>query len=60
MKLISCESCGVVLDLDRLDFPSHWWTEDGEVDTTKAIWDSDTMSYVPFIRCPVCNSEVTE
>lgn len=60
MKLISCKECGIVLNLDRLEFPKNWWNEDGEVDTSKAIWDSDTMSYVPYVRCPVCNSEVIE
>ena len=60
MKLISCETCGIVLDLDKVEFPENYWDEDGSIDTNKAIWDSRTMSHVPFIRCPVCQSEIIQ
>lgn len=58
MNLISCDSCGVVLDKNKLRFPEDIWTEDGCVDMTKAVWkDKD---HKPFVPCPVCKEPVTE
>lgn len=52
MNLISCNKCGVVLDQNKLNFPSDIYLDDGSVNMEKAAWDGD--DYVPKVDCPVC------
>jgi len=56
INLVSCDNCGVVLDASKLDFPDDIYRDDGGIDTGKATWDGD--DYVPFVKCPVCQSKV--
>ena len=55
VHLISCDECGVVLDLDKLTVPDIF-LEDGCIDTNVAVWDGE--HYVPIVQCPVCNSKI--
>jgi hypothetical protein len=57
MDLISCDHCGVVLDAQKLDFPWDIYVN-GEIDDSKAVWDSDAHEYVAFVACPVCDHSV--
>jgi hypothetical protein len=52
MNLISCDNCGVVLDAEKIDFPSSIY-KDGEVDESRAVWNKETRDFTPFTRCPV-------
>jgi len=55
MNLISCENCGVVLDLSRIEMPDIE-DEDRNVNTEIAAWvDRD---YVPTIVCPCCKGRI--
>jgi len=56
MKIISCEYCGVLVDADRIKFPSESaiWLENGTADETKSVWDDYMEDYVPATWCPVC------
>ena len=57
MNLISCNSCGVVLDAGVLNFAGVvTQTEAGHTDD--AVWDGD--DYVPSVPCTVCKEKVTE
>jgi len=56
MNLTSCDSCGVVLDKDMLDFPNDIYFDNGSVDTTLAEWDGD--NWVAFAECPVCSQHI--
>lgn len=56
MNLISCDNCGVVLDVNKLDFPDDLILEPGITDMSKAIWIGD--KYVSYINCPVCRSSI--
>jgi hypothetical protein len=58
MNLISCESCGVVLDKDRLYFPKNIENDDGSIDMAKAEWDGDL--WVAKVPCPVCEHAVLD
>lgn len=54
MNLVSCEYCGVVVDIDRLDFPDINEGTDSLVDD-KAAWDGE--KYVSSLPCPVCKTD---
>ena len=60
MNLISCESCGVVLDAEKLPFPKEdeWLDKDGILrhDTTGYIGD---CQWAPKTQCPVCKADIT-
>ena len=47
MNLISCENCGVVLDLSRIEMP--------EIEDEDWVVNRD---YVPTIMCPCCQSRI--
>lgn len=55
VHLISCDECGVVLDLDKLTVPNIF-LEDGCIDTNVAMWDGE--HHAPTVQCPVCNSKI--
>lgn len=59
VNLISCNSCGVVLDANKLSFPSDTeiWGPDG-LDLTKGAWSRELRDNVPFVNCPVCKHEI--
>jgi len=56
MKIISCEYCGILVDADRIKFPSESdiRLESGAADETKSVWDDFFEDYVPAAWCPVC------
>jgi RNA polymerase-binding transcription factor DksA len=60
MNLVACESCGVVIDKERLNFPTYHDLRDdqGEYDDTKAMWNGD--NWVAFVKCPVCENPIPE
>lgn len=60
MNLISCDSCGVVLDQDKLTFPTEeeLFDENGTMLTDKAAWTG--MGVSPIIPCPVCGNPIKE
>jgi len=58
MNLISCEECGVVIDVGRLYFPHDIYKDDGTIGDDLAVWDGE--DYVAYLPCPVCNSPVTK
>ena len=59
MKLSSCDDCGVVLDLDKIPFPTSLYTEEG-IDDTKAGYNQNKGEYCAYIRCPVCDRVIYE
>jgi len=56
MNLTSCDSCGVVLDTQKMDFPVEIYDEDGAVITENAEWNGNGFS--PKTKCPVCNGSI--
>lgn len=58
MNIASCDSCGVLLDKDKLKFPEEIHKEDGDVDRSKGAWSREKEGFVPFVNCPVCGAEV--
>jgi len=55
MNLISCENCGVVLDLSRIEKPDIE-DEDGGVNRDVAAWVCG--DFVPTIVCPCCQGSI--
>ena len=51
MHLVSCDNCGVVIDLDKIGVPDPY-----DCPIEKKVWDGD--GYVPAVECPVCKSKV--
>jgi len=58
MEIVSCNSCGVVLDKYKLDFP-YIYFPDGTVNHNAARWDDEEEAYVSIVDCPVCGGEIT-
>ena len=58
MNLKSCNGCGVVLDKDKLQFPTELYDRDMGVDEKRAIWNGD--AWVAVVPCPVCASPILE
>lgn len=58
MNLISCDGCGVVFDKSKLGFPSCIEKKDGSIDMKNVFWDG--WSFVPFVKCPVCDSHILD
>ncbi len=60
MKLISCESCAVVLNLDELwgyKSQDYIYNKDGSFNDNHVIWDD--CAYTIAIKCPVCKEKVS-
>jgi hypothetical protein len=58
MNLVSCEGCGIVVDLNRRSFDQEIYDQDGSVIDGKAAWNGDR--YVPTIPCPVCGEDIAD
>jgi primosomal protein N' len=56
MRLISCENCGIVIDIDRIKEPLIY-NEDGTVDISKCRWDG--VNHIPTIECPCCKKNIS-
>ena len=55
MNLTSCDSCGVVLDKKKLQFPDLR-NEDGSYDLKKCQWTGN--GFAPIVPCPVCKEPI--
>jgi hypothetical protein len=62
MNLQSCDSCGGVLDADKLIFPDqkHWWREGGTYDESMSAWDSWSITQRAKISCFACGADILE
>lgn len=58
MNLISCDHCGVVLDKDKLHFPTYIFHDDSSIDPKKGTWSDSKKAWVPFVSCPVCDEVI--
>ena len=52
MNLLSCDGCGVVLDVDKIGIPDIHNEDDIGYNIEVAMRVEDR--YVPGIKCPVC------
>lgn len=58
MNLISCGTCGVVLDKDKLNFPDIIDPDDYTIDTEKAVWNGE--DFISKVNCPICKNDILE
>lgn len=58
MNITSCESCGVVVDKNRLSFPYDIRGDDGVIRDDRAMWLNG--DFVAFVPCPVCQDPIPE
>ena len=60
MRLKSCDNCGIVLDISKIEIPNKdkMYDENAETNYEFANWSSSKQCIVPMIRCPVCKSEI--
>lgn len=58
MRLVSCDSCGVFLDVGKLHFPpvSKMFGDDGCIDEALACYVQEISDYRPKVDCPVCRA----
>ena len=58
MNLTSCDSCGIVLDLDKIDIhsPEECFDKDDVIIDSRVIWESDSCFVA--IPCPCCKEKV--
>ena len=57
MNLISCQYCGVVIDVDRIEEPDIW-DDDNEVIDKNCIWIY-CVGFESAINCPCCDEKIT-
>jgi ribosomal protein S27E len=57
MNLIACDSCGVVLDAEKLPFPEDYYNSDRS-DRQKYQWCFKRSERVPYVACPVCQGDI--
>ena len=60
MNLISCGECGVVLDKNKLEFPSEDEAYDygGSINLSVAGYCQDRKGYFTKVQCPVCRGDI--
>ena len=58
MNLLSCNSCGVVLDKDKLIFPDTHNHDSQELIKENAEWNGE--KHVSIISCPACDGIIRE
>lgn len=58
MKLISCNSCGAVLDQDKLKFAHDMYDSDNCIDDDVAGYDDTRKGFNLYVPCPVCQERV--
>ena len=56
MNLTSCDNCAVLLDKDKLEFPSIYGDNDEILDF--AVWYGN--DYVSVVDCPICKYPIKE
>lgn len=54
MNLLSCDGCGIVMDLDKIPIPDIHNEDDVGYNTEVAMYTGER--YVPGIKCPVCQT----
>jgi len=60
MWLISCDTCGVVLDMNKRSFPEKWDSDTGDPIEGASKWDNERHMFVAILPCPVCGNNITE
>ena len=55
MNIISCGTCGVLLDKNKLKFPEISYDEDASEST---MWNG--YEWVAKVLCPVCGADIPE
>ena len=55
MNIFSCNGCGGVFDLDKIDLPEQDTYGDEGTDLSPWEWDGDKM--VPCFVCPICQDQ---
>jgi len=58
MNLISCDSCAVILDKDKLHFAEDIYDDNGSVNDNVAAYNSYSRCYEAFVKCPVCEEPI--
>lgn len=56
MNLVSCDNCGVVLDKDKLNFPTDVFDSMGSVIPELAEWVDH--GFVGKVQCPICKEDI--
>lgn len=60
MNLISCESCGVVLNTKFVHFPEYIMDDSYCIDERYGMYDQKSKDWVAYITCPVCKEKIPE
>lgn len=58
MKFISCNSCGTVLDQDKLNFADDMYNDDDCIAEDVADYDGTRKGFYLYVPCPVCQEKV--
>ena len=58
MKLISCNSCAVIFDGDKLSFPEDIYDDEGYLRIALGRYNRETGRDTPYVTCPVCQNEI--
>jgi hypothetical protein len=58
MNLRSCENCGIVVDVDIVNFPDDMYDHNNEIDEKCVEWYDG--EFVVFINCPLCKGKIRD
>ena len=56
MDVISCNSCGVILDRSKLKFPTMREIEESGWSDENSAWNG--YEHTPVTQCPVCKHQI--
>lgn len=57
MNLVSCDSCAVVLNKDKMDEPPDLYAKETGC-LNEEFWGWDGEEYQRIINCPVCKATI--
>lgn len=56
MNLTSCNTCGIVVDKNKIKQKNVVWSDEGDCLMPGAIWDGE--KYIATFPCPVCKEKI--
>ena len=56
MNIVSCDNCGIVIDIDKLNLDDDFYYTDYGINTDYTIHVG--MEFYKCVRCPVCKEKI--
>ena len=56
--LVSCDKCGTVFDVSKLNFPVDIGLDEGGVDPLLGAYDQEDREWKPYVKCFHCSTPI--